>query len=83
MNPEIDTKNKDATDVSSADQPAGQPQQTAEPAEAAAAQAKRTAHSVTVTDLHAYYGSQESHQGNQHQVPGQRGHGADRPLGLG
>ena len=28
MNPEIDTKNKDATDVSSADQPAGQPQQT-------------------------------------------------------
>ena len=63
MNPEIDTKNKDATDVSSPDQPAGQPQQTAEPAETAAAQAKRTAHSVTVTDLHAYYGSQESIKG--------------------
>ena len=63
MNPEIDTKNKDATDVSSPDQPAGQPQQTAEPAEAAAAQTKRTAHSVTVTDLHAYYGSQESIKG--------------------
>ncbi len=63
MNPEIDTKNKDATDVSSPDQPAGQPQQTAEPAETAAAQTKRTAHSVTVTDLHAYYGSQESIKG--------------------
>ena len=63
MNPDIDTKNKDATDVSSPDQPAGQPQQTAEPAEAAAAQTKRNAHSVTVTDLHAYYGSQESIKG--------------------
>ena len=63
MNPEIDTKNKDATDVSSPDQPAGRPQQTAEPAETAAAQAKRTAHSVTVADLHAYYGSQESIKG--------------------
>ena len=63
MNPEIDTKNKDATDVSSPDQPAGQPQQTAEPAGAPSAQAKRTAHSVTVTDLHAYYGSQESIKG--------------------
>jgi phosphate transport system ATP-binding protein len=63
MNPEIDTKDKDAKDVSSPDQPVGQPQQTAEPAEAASAQVKRTAHSVTVTDLHAYYGSQESIKG--------------------
>ena len=83
MNPEIDTKNKDATDVSSPDQPAGQPQQTAEPAEAPSAQTKRTAHSVTVTDLHAYYGSQESIKGISIEVPGQRGHGPDRPLRLG
>jgi phosphate transport system ATP-binding protein len=69
MNPEIDTKNKDATDVSSPDQPAGQPQQTAEPAGAPSAQAKRTAHSVTVTDLHAYYGSQESIKGISMKFP--------------
>jgi phosphate transport system ATP-binding protein len=49
--------------VPPADQPAGQPQQTAEPAETASAQVKRTAHSVSVTDLHAYYGSQESIKG--------------------
>ena len=65
MNPEIDTKNKEATEVPSADQPAGQPQpqQTAEPAERAPSETKRTAHSVTVDDLHAYYGSQESIKG--------------------
>jgi phosphate transport system ATP-binding protein len=62
MNPDIDTKNKDAIDVSSADQPTGQSQGTAEPPRASAA-TKRTAHSVTVTDLHAYYGSQESIKG--------------------
>ncbi|HEX4673274.1 MAG TPA: phosphate ABC transporter ATP-binding protein PstB [Solirubrobacteraceae bacterium] len=63
MNPDIDTKNKDEIDVPSADQPAGQPQQTAEPATSAPAQAKRTAHSINVEDLHAYYGSQESIKG--------------------
>ncbi|HEV7174559.1 MAG TPA: phosphate ABC transporter ATP-binding protein PstB [Solirubrobacteraceae bacterium] len=63
MNPEIDTKNKDATDVSSPDQPAGQPQQTAEPAPRAQTESKRAAHSVVVEDLHAYYGAQESIKG--------------------
>ena len=63
MNPEIDTENKDATDVSSPDQPAGQPQQTAEPARRAPTESKRAAHSVTVEDLHAYYGAQESIKG--------------------
>jgi phosphate transport system ATP-binding protein len=63
MNPEIDTKNKDATDVSSADQPASQPQQTTEATPRASREAKRKAHSVTLTDLHAYYGSQESIKG--------------------
>jgi phosphate transport system ATP-binding protein len=72
MNPDIDTKNKDATDVSTADQPAGdkpadqthgvQPQQVV-PTERAPTEAKRDAHSVTVEDLHAYYGSQESIKG--------------------
>jgi phosphate transport system ATP-binding protein len=63
MNPDIDTKNKEEIDVPSADQPAGQPQQTAELATSAPAQAKRTAHSVIVEDLHAYYGGQESIKG--------------------
>ena len=63
MNPDIDTKNKDAIDVSSPDQPAGQPQQTAEPAPRASAEPKRTAHSVTVENLKAFYGSQESIKG--------------------
>jgi phosphate transport system ATP-binding protein len=63
MNPDIDTKNKDAIDVSSADQPTSQPQGTAEPASRASAETKRAAHSVTLTDLHAYYGSQESIKG--------------------
>ena len=53
MNPEIDTKNKDATDVSSPDQPAGQPQQMAEPAPRSSTETKRTAHSVTVENLRA------------------------------
>jgi phosphate transport system ATP-binding protein len=63
MNPEIDTKDKDAIDVSSPDQPAGQPQQTAELARRAPSESKRAAHSVTVENLHAYYGSQESIKG--------------------
>jgi phosphate transport system ATP-binding protein len=63
MNPEIDTKDKDAIDVSSPDQPAGQPQQTAELAPRALSESKRAAHSVTVENLHAYYGSQESIKG--------------------
>jgi phosphate transport system ATP-binding protein len=70
MNPEIDTKNKDAIDVSSAEQPAGQPQQparqpqqAAEPAPRPSAETKRNAHSVTVEDLHAFYGGQESIKG--------------------
>jgi phosphate transport system ATP-binding protein len=63
MNPEIDTKDKDAIDVSSPDQPAGQPQQTAELAPRAPSESKRAAHSVTVENLHAYYGSQESIKG--------------------
>ncbi|HEY1507729.1 MAG TPA: phosphate ABC transporter ATP-binding protein PstB [Solirubrobacteraceae bacterium] len=63
MNPDTDTKNKDAIEVSSADQPTSQPQDTAEPAPRASATAKRAAHSVTVTDLHAYYGGQESIKG--------------------
>jgi phosphate transport system ATP-binding protein len=72
MNPDIDTKDKDATDVPPADQPAGeppadqshgvQPQQVV-PAEHAPSEAKRHAHSVTVENLHAYYGSQESIKG--------------------
>jgi phosphate transport system ATP-binding protein len=69
MNPEIDTKNKDAIDVSSPDQPAGQPQQTAEPAPRAPSETKRAAHSVTVEDLHAYYGGQESIKGMSIKVP--------------
>ena len=63
MNPDIDTKNKDAIDVSSPDQPAGQPQQTAEPAPRASAEPKRAAHSVTLENLKAFYGSQESIKG--------------------
>jgi phosphate transport system ATP-binding protein len=70
MNPEIDTKNKDAIDVSSAEQPAGQPQQparqpqqAAEPASRPSAETKRNAHSVTLEDLHAFYGGQESIKG--------------------
>ena len=69
MNPEIDTKNKDATDVSSPDQPAGQPQQTAEPAPRAPSETKRAAHSVTVENLHAYYGGQESIKGMSIKFP--------------
>ncbi|HET7050067.1 MAG TPA: phosphate ABC transporter ATP-binding protein PstB [Solirubrobacteraceae bacterium] len=69
MNPEIDTKNKDATDVSSPDQPAGQPQQTAEPARRASTETKRTAHSVTVENLRAYYGGQESIKGMSIKFP--------------
>ena len=69
MNPEIDTKNKDAIDVSSPDQPAGQPQQTAEPALRARSETKRAAHSVTVEDLHAYYGGQESIKGMSIKFP--------------
>jgi phosphate transport system ATP-binding protein len=68
MNPEIDTKNKDAIDVSSPDQPAGQPQQTAEPPRAPS-ETKRAAHSVTVEDLHAYYGGQESIKGMSIKFP--------------
>jgi phosphate transport system ATP-binding protein len=63
MNPDTDTKKKDAIDVSSADEPIGQSQGTAEPTPQASAQTKRTAHSVTITDLHAYYGGQESIKG--------------------
>jgi phosphate transport system ATP-binding protein len=69
MNPEIDTKNKDAIDVSSPDQPAGQPQQTAEVAQRARSETKRAAHSVTVEDLHAYYGGQESIKGMSIKFP--------------
>ena len=69
MNPEIDTKNKDAIDVSSPDQPAGQPQQTAEPAARAPSETKRAAHSVTVENLHAYYGDQESIKGMSIKFP--------------
>jgi phosphate transport system ATP-binding protein len=69
MNPEIDTKNKDATDVSSSDQPAGQPQQTAEAAPRASNETKRTAHSVTVENLRAYYGGQESIKGMSIKFP--------------
>jgi phosphate transport system ATP-binding protein len=69
MNPEIDTKNKDAIDVSSPDQPPGQPQQTAEPAPRARSETKRAAHSVTVEDLHAYYGGQESIKGMSIKFP--------------
>jgi phosphate transport system ATP-binding protein len=63
MNPDIDTKNKEAIEVPPADPPAGQPQQTAELAQRGSADTKRTAHSVTVENLHAYYGSQESIKG--------------------
>jgi phosphate transport system ATP-binding protein len=69
MNPEIDTKNKDATDVSSPEQPAGQPQQMAELAPRASTQTKRTAHSVTVENLYAYYGDQESIKGMSIKFP--------------
>ena len=63
MNPDIDTKNKDAADVSSSDKPATTPQEIALPAERAPTEVKRTAHSVIVENLHAYYGSQESIKG--------------------
>jgi phosphate transport system ATP-binding protein len=63
MNPDIDTKNKEATDVSSGDKPATTPQEIALPTERAPAEVKRTAHSVNVENLHAYYGSQESIKG--------------------
>jgi phosphate transport system ATP-binding protein len=69
MNPDIDTKNQDATDVSSPDQPGGQPQQMAEPAPRALPQTKRTAHSVTVENLRAYYGDQESIKGMSIKFP--------------
>jgi phosphate transport system ATP-binding protein len=69
MNPEIDTKNKEAIEVPAADQPAGQPQQTAQAAPRASAEAKRAAHSVTVEDLHAYYGGQESIKGMSIKFP--------------
>jgi phosphate transport system ATP-binding protein len=59
MNPDIDTKDKDPIEVSSADQPTGQ--QT--PAAAATAPNGRAAHSVSVTDLHAYYGELEAVKG--------------------
>jgi phosphate transport system ATP-binding protein len=60
MNPDIDTKDKDPIEVSSADQPTGQ--QT--PAAAAStAPNGRAAHSVSVTDLHAYYGELEAVKG--------------------
>jgi phosphate transport system ATP-binding protein len=72
MNPDIDTKNKEATEVPPAEQPAGeqpagethgvQPQQVV-PTERAPTETKRQALSVTVEDLHAYYGSQESIKG--------------------
>ncbi len=67
--PEIDTKNKDATDVSTADQPAGKPQQTAESAPQAPTESKRTAHSVTLENLRAYYGGQESIKGMSIKFP--------------
>jgi phosphate transport system ATP-binding protein len=64
MNPEIDTKNKEAIEVPPADQPAGQPPpQTAEPAHRAPSESRRTAHSVSVEDLRAFYGGQESIKG--------------------
>jgi phosphate transport system ATP-binding protein len=69
MNPEIDIKNKDAIDVSSPDEPGGQPQQTAEPAPRAPSETKRAAHSVTVENLHAYYGGQESIKGMSIKFP--------------
>ena len=69
MNPDIETKNKDAIDVSTADQPSRQPEQMAEPTQRTTAEAKRSAHSVTVEDLHAYYGGQESIKGMSIKFP--------------
>jgi phosphate transport system ATP-binding protein len=68
MNPDIDTKNKEAIEVPPADQPAGQspagqPQQTAVSAERAPTETTRNAHTVTVENLKAFYGSQESIKG--------------------
>jgi phosphate transport system ATP-binding protein len=63
MNPDIDTKNKEPTDLSSGDEPATTPQEIALPAERVPTEVKRTAHSVIVENLHAYYGSQESIKG--------------------
>ncbi|MGZ4231756.1 MAG: phosphate ABC transporter ATP-binding protein PstB [Solirubrobacteraceae bacterium] len=63
MNPDIDTKNKEAIEVPPADQPAGQPQQAAEAAPRASAETKRAAHTVTLENLKAYYGGQESIKG--------------------
>jgi phosphate transport system ATP-binding protein len=62
MNPEIDTKNKEAIEVSSAEQPASQPG-TAAPAQQASREAGRNAHTVTVENLRAFYGGQESIKG--------------------
>src|SRR5262249_14680540 len=69
MNPDIETQKKDPVDVPPAEQPANQPppanqpQQTVDPDSQPSKQAKRSAHSVTVEGLHAYYGSQESIKG--------------------
>ena len=76
MEPEI-TQDQSPPEVSSADQPSENPpdqsppaqpppsatQATAEPEAPTAAERKRQAHSVLVSDLHAYYGPQESIKG--------------------
>jgi len=76
MEPEI-TKDQSPPEVSPAEQPSEHPpdqsppaqppasgtQATAEPDARPAAARKRQAHSVLVSDLHAYYGSQESIKG--------------------
>ena len=75
MEPEL-TQDQRPTEVSSAEQPSEQPpdssapaqpapsaQATSEPDAPSVAERKRQAHSVQVSDLHAYYGAQESIKG--------------------
>jgi phosphate transport system ATP-binding protein len=59
---DTDTKDKDPIEVSSADQPTG-PQATTDVATPPQSEGKRTAHTVSVSDLHAYYGEQHAVKG--------------------
>ena len=69
MNPEIDTKNKDAIDVSSPTSLPASRNRPPSPPRELRSETKRAAHSVTVEDLHAYYGDQESIKGMSIKFP--------------
>ena len=77
-----ETTNKDKVEMSTAGGPS---EETAEAAPDLSALGVRegAGHTVHVKDLHAYYGQMEKHQGDHARVPGERGHRADRAVGLG